>query len=91
MSKIDGDPVSIAFNARYMVEALQNMEAERLAIEPQRPAFAWRPEARGRPRLRPRHHAGAYAVLSLDRWRPRSRGPRPRDGRPDRRLSAPSH
>jgi DNA polymerase-3 subunit beta len=31
--EIDGDPVSIAFNARYMVEALQNMEAERLAIE----------------------------------------------------------
>jgi DNA polymerase-3 subunit beta len=31
--ELEGDPVTIAFNARYMVEALQNMAAERLAIE----------------------------------------------------------
>ena len=31
--QIEGDAVSIAFNARYMVEALQNMEADQLAIE----------------------------------------------------------
>jgi DNA polymerase-3 subunit beta len=31
--ELEGDPVSIAFNARYMVEALQNMAAEQLAIE----------------------------------------------------------
>ena len=30
----------------------------------QRPPLARRPEARGRPRLRPRHHAGAHALLS---------------------------
>jgi DNA polymerase-3 subunit beta len=32
-AKLEGDPVTIAFNARYLVEALQNMEAEQLAIE----------------------------------------------------------
>jgi DNA polymerase-3 subunit beta len=32
-AELEGDPVTIAFNARYMVEALQNMEAEQLAIE----------------------------------------------------------
>jgi DNA polymerase-3 subunit beta len=31
--ELEGDPVTIAFNARYMVEALQNMDGERLAIE----------------------------------------------------------
>ena len=32
-AELEGDPVTIAFNARYMVEALQNMEAEQLAVE----------------------------------------------------------
>jgi DNA polymerase III subunit beta len=32
-AKLEGDPVTIAFNARYLVEALQNMEADELAIE----------------------------------------------------------
>ncbi|MEX1296597.1 MAG: DNA polymerase III subunit beta [Candidatus Limnocylindrales bacterium] len=32
-AQLEGDPVTIAFNARYMVEALQNMEAEQLAVE----------------------------------------------------------
>ncbi|MFV2063563.1 MAG: DNA polymerase III subunit beta [Chloroflexota bacterium] len=32
-AKLEGDPVTIAFNARYLVEALQNMEADQLAIE----------------------------------------------------------
>jgi DNA polymerase-3 subunit beta len=32
-AQLEGDPVTIAFNARYMVEALQNMEAEQLALE----------------------------------------------------------
>jgi DNA polymerase-3 subunit beta len=32
-AELEGDPVTIAFNARYMVEALGNMEAEQLAIE----------------------------------------------------------
>lgn len=32
-AKLEGDPVTIAFNARYLVEALQNMAAEELAIE----------------------------------------------------------
>jgi DNA polymerase-3 subunit beta len=31
--QLEGDPVTIAFNARYMVEALQNMDAQQLAIE----------------------------------------------------------
>lgn len=31
--QLEGDAVTIAFNARYMVEALQNMEAEQIAIE----------------------------------------------------------
>jgi DNA polymerase-3 subunit beta len=31
--KLEGDPVTIAFNARYLVEALQSLEAEELAIE----------------------------------------------------------
>src|SRR3990170_7285503 len=30
---IEGDPVTIAFNARYLLEALQNMDAEQLALE----------------------------------------------------------
>jgi DNA polymerase-3 subunit beta len=30
---IEGDPVTIAFNARYLVEALQNMDADQLAME----------------------------------------------------------
>jgi DNA polymerase-3 subunit beta len=32
-AELEGDPVTIAFNARYMVEALQNMDADQLAIE----------------------------------------------------------
>lgn len=32
-AKLEGDPVNIAFNARYLVEALQNMDAEQLAVE----------------------------------------------------------
>lgn len=32
-AKLEGDPVTIAFNARYLVEALQNMEAAELAVE----------------------------------------------------------
>ena len=32
-AQLEGDPVTIAFNARYMVEALQNMEADQLAVE----------------------------------------------------------
>lgn len=31
--ELEGDPVTIAFNARYLVEALANMDAEQLAIE----------------------------------------------------------
>jgi DNA polymerase-3 subunit beta len=31
--EMEGDPVTIAFNARYLVEALQNMDADQLAIE----------------------------------------------------------
>jgi DNA polymerase-3 subunit beta len=31
--ELEGDPVTIAFNARYLLEALQNMEADRLAVE----------------------------------------------------------
>ena len=31
--QLEGDPVTIAFNARYLVEALQNLDAEQLAIE----------------------------------------------------------
>jgi DNA polymerase III subunit beta len=30
---LEGDAVAIAFNARYLVEALQNVDAERLALE----------------------------------------------------------
>jgi DNA polymerase-3 subunit beta len=32
-AQVDGDAVTIAFNARYLVEALQNVEADRLALE----------------------------------------------------------
>jgi DNA polymerase-3 subunit beta len=32
-ARLEGDPVTIAFNARYMVEALQNMDGEQLAVE----------------------------------------------------------
>jgi DNA polymerase-3 subunit beta len=31
--QLEGDPVTIAFNARYLLEALQNLEAEQIAIE----------------------------------------------------------
>ncbi len=31
--QMEGDPVTIAFNARYLQEALQNLDAEQLAIE----------------------------------------------------------
>jgi DNA polymerase-3 subunit beta len=30
---LEGDPVTIAFNARYLTEALQNVEGDRLALE----------------------------------------------------------
>ncbi len=30
---LEGDPVTVAFNARYLTEALQNVDAERLALE----------------------------------------------------------
>lgn len=32
-ARLEGDPVTIAFNARYLVEALQNMAADQLSIE----------------------------------------------------------
>ena len=32
-AQIEGDPVQIAFNARYLQEALQNVDAEQLALE----------------------------------------------------------
>ena len=32
-ARIEGDPVQIAFNARYLQEALQNVDAEQLALE----------------------------------------------------------
>jgi DNA polymerase-3 subunit beta len=32
-SAIEGDAVTIAFNARYLVEALQNVEGDQLALE----------------------------------------------------------
>ena len=32
-AELEGDPVTIAFNARYMVEALQNMDGDQLAVE----------------------------------------------------------
>jgi DNA polymerase-3 subunit beta len=32
-AQLEGDPVTIAFNARYMVEALGNMDGEQLAVE----------------------------------------------------------
>ena len=30
---LEGDPVTVAFNARYLTEALQNVDADRLALE----------------------------------------------------------
>ncbi|MDQ3937671.1 MAG: DNA polymerase III subunit beta, partial [Chloroflexota bacterium] len=30
---LDGDPVQIAFNARYLQEALQNVDQDQLALE----------------------------------------------------------
>jgi DNA polymerase-3 subunit beta len=32
-AELDGDPVTVAFNARYLTEALQNVDADRLALE----------------------------------------------------------
>lgn len=32
-ASVDGDPVTISFNARYLAEALQNMAADQLALE----------------------------------------------------------
>jgi len=32
-AQVEGDGVTIAFNARYLVEALQNVEGDRLALE----------------------------------------------------------
>lgn len=32
-ASVEGDPVTIAFNARYLVEALQNVEGDQLALE----------------------------------------------------------
>jgi DNA polymerase-3 subunit beta len=32
-AQVEGDPVSIAFNARYLADALQNVEADQLALE----------------------------------------------------------
>lgn len=32
-AELEGDPVTVAFNARYLIEALQNVDAERLALE----------------------------------------------------------
>ena len=32
-AELEGDPVTVAFNARYLTEALQNVDADRLALE----------------------------------------------------------
>ena len=61
--QLEGDPVTIAFNARYLVEALQNLRGRAARRRAQRPPVTRCAEARGRPCLRARHHAGAYAVL----------------------------
>ena len=62
--ELEGDPVTIAFNARYLLEALQNMDDDQLAIELAGPLAPGVLKPRRRPLLRPRDHAGAHAILS---------------------------
>ena len=61
--------MQIAFNARYLQEALQNLDQDQLALEFSGAALAGRPPADGRRGLRPRHHAGPHAVLTGARSR----------------------
>ena len=61
---LEGDPVTIAFNARYLQEALQNLDDRPAGARVHRAAVAGRDQADRRRRLRPRDHAGAHAVLN---------------------------
>ena len=56
--------MTIAFNARYLQEALQNVRADQVAFEFSGPLSPGVHEAGRRPGLRPRHHAGPHAVLT---------------------------
>ena len=61
---VEGDAVQIAFNARYLQEALQNLDARPARARVLRPALAGRAQADRRRGLRPRDHAGPHAVLT---------------------------
>ena len=69
--------MTIAFNARYLLEALQNMDDDQLAIEIAGPLSPGVLKPVDDPVVRPRDHAGAHAILSgrsaapvADRGRP---------------------
>ena len=62
---IEGDGRDqIAFNARYLQEALPNLDDEQLALEFPGPLSPGVLKPIGDDGLRPRHHAGPHAVLS---------------------------
>ena len=59
---VEGEARTVAFNARYLNEALQNLDGDQLSLELNGPLSSgvFRPTDDG---LRPRHHARPHAVL----------------------------
>ena len=55
---VEGQPTSIAFNARYLIDVLSNLGAEQAALELSGPLAPGVIRGRRQGRLRPRHHAG---------------------------------
>ena len=60
---IEGEAMQISFNAKYLQEALQNLDYEQLALEFAGPLSPGVIKPTERRRVRPRDHARAHAVL----------------------------
>ena len=55
---VEGDGTTIAFNARYLLDVLTNVDAEQFSHRAERAPFAGRLPAGRRRAVRPRRHAG---------------------------------
>ena len=75
---LEGDPVTVAFNARYLTEALQNVDGGPAGAGAQRAALVGRVQAHRRCRLRPRRSCPSAP--------PPSRSSEPRGHRRPRRA-----
>ena len=62
-ASVEGDGTTIAFNARYLVDVLQNVDGRPVRDRAQRPALARGLPAGRRRRVHPRRHAGPDDVL----------------------------